>query len=49
VQQSHPLSHVLEVTLAEKPLRWFWGLIQLYSLVFSFMSLMQVNACRQSG
>lgn len=27
--------------LPDKPLRWYWGLIQFYSLVFSLVSLLQ--------
>ena len=27
--------------LADKPARWYWGLIQVYSLAFSFASLLQ--------
>jgi hypothetical protein len=29
-------------------LKWFWGLIQIYSIVASFISLMQVHTWRVS-
>ena len=29
------------ITFLDKPLRWYWGLIQLYSLVFSALSFLQ--------
>jgi hypothetical protein len=40
--QDQAFSTLLEVTFSEKPLKWFWGLIQIYSIVASFISLMQV-------
>jgi hypothetical protein len=41
--QDQAFSTLLEVTFSEKPLKWFWGLIQIYSIVASFISLMQVH------
>lgn len=35
--QEHPGQHFL----ADKPLRWYWGLIQLYTIISSFISLLQ--------
>ena len=41
--QDQTLANILDITISGKTLRWFWGLIQLYSIVASFLSLMQVN------
>jgi hypothetical protein len=41
--QDQAFSTLLEVTFSEKPLKWFWGLIQVYSIVASFISLIQVH------
>ncbi len=41
--QDQAFSTLLEVTFSEKPLKWFWGLIQIYSIMASFISLMQVR------
>ena len=32
---------VLKEYMSHKPLGWYWGLIQVYSLIFSFLSLLQ--------
>ena len=41
----------LQFEAADRPLRWYWGLIQVVSLVFSFLSLLQTviyfNECEK--
>jgi hypothetical protein len=34
-------NNVRHLYLSEKPLVWYWGLIQVYSIFFSFSSLLQ--------
>ena len=40
--QEQSLIDILAISMSEKPLKWFWGLIQIYSILSSFVSLVQV-------
>ena len=39
-ESEYDLAHLLQV-LGAKPWRWYWGLIQVFSLVSSFVSVLQ--------